>query len=79
MAMMPGGTIGVMSEKSLVDLIDRRVAELVAGRIADYHNSDGFRRRVIEIVEPAIITTTGKLVENAESTLKQVKLPRCRP
>ena len=70
MAMMPGGTIGGMSEQSLVDLIDRRIAELVAGRITEYNNSEGFRQRVIEIVEPAIIATPGKLVENVESTLK---------
>ena len=42
MAMMPGGTIGGMSEQSFVDLIDRRFAGVVAGRITEYNNSDGF-------------------------------------
>ena len=63
---MPGVTIGGMSEQDLVGLIDRRVGELVTSRITDYNNSEGFRQRVISIVEPAIIAiiaTTGKIVE----------------
>ena len=67
MATLAGGTIGGLSEQNLVDFSDRRVTELLTG------NSDAFRQRVIEIVEPAITLTTGKLVESAESTLKQVK------
>ena len=65
MAMMAGGTIGGLTEQNLIDFIDRRATSLFTGA------SDAFRARVIEIVEPAITLTTGRLVESAESTFKR--------
>ena len=67
MAMMAGGTIGGLTEQSLIDFIDRRVTNLFTG------GSDAFRARVSEIVKPAITLTTGRLVESVESIPKQVK------
>ena len=67
MAMIAGGMIGGLTKQNLIDFIDRRVTSLFTG------GSDAFRARVIEIVELAITLTTGRLVESAESTLKQVK------
>ena len=68
MAMMLGGASGAMSEQDLVGLIDRRVEELLAGRILEFGNTEMFLQTMITIVEPA----NGKIAGEA-ATRKQVK------